>query len=847
METLTLEQFMAALGRNSLQAAVLVLAVLLAQWLSGQRLAPRWRCAFWLLVVVRLLVPFSFGSATSVFNLMPHFTKSSPAQALSIQTSHPLPEIKSAPAAPVQVTEPLMNSQPPELIATPAPPTIVRVVSPATPLPSVTATKTLPHIEPVAPISWSWPVCFFWVWLAGVTILLGHVLISSVRLARRCAGLRPLTGSATLAVLESCRAQLALRTSLVIVESPDVSSPALHGILRPRLLLPGGFTAKFSAEELRFVFLHELAHLKRRDLWMNWIMALLQAVHWFNPLVWLAFARWRDDRELACDAMVLEAAGAERNKEYGRIILRLLENFMNPLRTPGLVGILEDKRQLRRRIGMIANYSPSPRWSLLPVVLIAALTLLGLTDARSNDSADGAPVSASAGKAGFQLTIDLRDGSRVVGRMPDDTLNFHADALGDIKLAWADIRSIEYNTSTNTARLTTTSGDAFTGQIKADILHLETGFGKTEIAVGLIRSVKVSVTATPNIPAPPIAAAAADTNQPLPRLTVELRDGSQVIGTSVVKFFKFRSALLGELKLGVNDIRSAECVSSNSVKLTVANGDTLMVAFADSGFTVMTSFGKADLTVDSVRKFSVSAGGNGAHPPGLVALWSGEGDGIDSIGGNNATLTDITFAPGKVGQAFSFNGLSSSIRIPASQSLDIGEGDGFTITAWIKPSDVQGLHPLIQWTDNNMLNLWIGIRPFENGVLRGDITDAAGNHFLATNPGTLASGVFQHIAFTYDKASGIGTLYLNGVIVAQRQLGIQLVANTKGDLLFSQLDDRPGNWSTNRAFAGLMDEIALYNRALSASEIQAMCTDENHGEPLTSPNSSTGWFESWMR
>jgi beta-lactamase regulating signal transducer with metallopeptidase domain len=64
-----------------------------------------------------------------------------------------------------------------------------------------------------------------------------------------------------------------------------------------------GFLRSFSTEELRFVFLHELAHVRRRDILMSWLMALLQVVHWFNPLVWFAFSRWRADRELACDAL----------------------------------------------------------------------------------------------------------------------------------------------------------------------------------------------------------------------------------------------------------------------------------------------------------------------------------------------------------------------------------------------------------------------------------------------------------------------------------------------------------------------------------------------------------------
>ena len=233
-------------------------------------------------------------------------------------------------------------------------------------------------------------------------------------------------------------------------------------------------------------------------------------------------------------------------------------------------------------------------------------------------------------------------------------------------------------------------------------------------------------------------------------------------------------------------------------------------------------------------------------PPGLVALWSGDGKGGDSVGGNNMTMTDISFAKGMVGQSFSFNGMSSTIKIPASPSLDVGAGDGFTIMAWIKPTDVNGIHPMFEWPDDSKPVVFeIGLRPSENGVLMSCVTDADGGRFVLSHPGVLTAGIFQHIAYTYDKPSGIGTLYLNGVIVAQRQLSGRV--RTKGDLLISHRDTNQGNWSSNRSFAGLMDEIAIYNRALSASEIQAVVTDQSHGEPLPLPTPSTGWFESWMR
>src|SRR6266851_8347103 len=75
-------------------------------------------------------------------------------------------------------------------------------------------------------------------------------------------------------------------------------------------------------------------------------------------------------------------------------------------------------------------------------------------------------------------------------------------------------------------------------------------------------------------------------------------------------------------------------------------------------------------------------------PSGLVSWWPGEGDATDIAGTNPGILFNgITFATGQVGQAFSFDGSSSYVQVPASATLDVGQNDGFTMEAWINPPD----------------------------------------------------------------------------------------------------------------------------------------------------------------
>ncbi|MGP8238941.1 MAG: M56 family metallopeptidase, partial [Limisphaerales bacterium] len=344
--------FLFALGRSSVEAGVVVALVWAAQGIFRARLSPRWRSSLWLLVVVRLLLPFSFSSMTSVFNYLPHWAPQPHSSAVA-QASTGLPEAK-----------------------TPAPPSDA-AVAPALPL-------TRNHSERSR--ARAWPYWVLTAWLCGAVFLIWRVVVSSVAFRKHCARLRPCTAAAALNVFAECCGRFRIKSPPALLESASIGSPALHGLFRPRLLLPKGFAEQFSSAEMRFIFLHELAHLKRRDLALNWVMAVLQAAHWFNPLIWFGFARWRADRELACDAIALEIAGPARNRDYGRTILRLMELVAPPVSSPAVVGILEDKSQLHRRIDMIANYAPARGRSRLTLFLTVGLAVVGLTDAQTPSS-----------------------------------------------------------------------------------------------------------------------------------------------------------------------------------------------------------------------------------------------------------------------------------------------------------------------------------------------------------------------------------------------------------------------------------------------------------------------------
>jgi beta-lactamase regulating signal transducer with metallopeptidase domain len=326
---------------TTIQAAVLFCLIMLVQFIFRSRLPIRWHYCLWLLLLIRLAIPWLPESKISVFNLVPY----------SIQQGRILESYTKPQSAGGMRFYRYPESQ--------------GTTESQQEAISVKFARLLPLL-----------------WLLGTIVFAIYVGAGNFRLWWLVTRERPLTDQKILDLLEDCKSEMGIRTILGIVMTNKVKSPALFGFIRPRLLLPAGMIETLSQEELRFVFLHELGHLRRRDIYVGWLMSFLQVLHWFNPLIWLAFYRMQTDRELACDALILTRTHSDESKEYGRTIVSLLERFSCPQRLPSLAGILETKSQLKRRIKMIAKFKKTsrPRWASA-MLLLAVLACVVLTNA----------------------------------------------------------------------------------------------------------------------------------------------------------------------------------------------------------------------------------------------------------------------------------------------------------------------------------------------------------------------------------------------------------------------------------------------------------------------------------
>jgi beta-lactamase regulating signal transducer with metallopeptidase domain len=350
--------FLLWLLRTSWQISILILLVGLIQWIFRRQLAPRWRYILWLLVVVRLIVPFSLPSPFSLFN----FLHLKPAAVLNL----PFDEAVS----PVSIRAENQSDGNPS--------------SPKQPARSGKARPTFP--ARIFQKTQDVPFLLLGLWLIGAVTLAVRIIGQDLRFASRVGRTKMVTDPHVLQILDECRRGMKIRFPVPLLETQEVETPALYGPLHPRLLIPIGMAGNFSDRELRHIFLHELAHVKRNDLLFHWLTTVAQVVHWFNPFVWVGVARMQVERELACDAMALSQEENQENESYGQTLLKMLEQFVQPRLTPGVVGFLEKAGPIKERISMIAHfkYRKASRWRMLAALPLFLFCAIALTDAQTS-------------------------------------------------------------------------------------------------------------------------------------------------------------------------------------------------------------------------------------------------------------------------------------------------------------------------------------------------------------------------------------------------------------------------------------------------------------------------------
>jgi beta-lactamase regulating signal transducer with metallopeptidase domain len=353
---------LAWLWQTSLVTAVLATIVLLFQFVFARWLGPRWPYVLWLLVIARLMLPFGPESTLSVLNW------------------YAAPKSSVIPVTPISIE---------------------RVAS---------TQGVSPQSAPAPRVSWSMLVVA--AWFLGASGYLLACIVQYRRLHSWAYGQLPVVDSRVAAALQSAQELLGFKGPLPrLVESRSMAVPAVLGILRPCLLLPRVLLDTWQDEELKLAMLHELVHVRRRDNLLNWALIFIQAVHWFNPLVWLVLRRFRAEREVLCDAIVLSRLQPDQRRHYGATLIKATAE-MGPLRfSPSVVPIVNHKQEIQRRIRMIARFKPTPRAvSILVTGVVLGLACVTFTGAAQKQKPKAPVPPAALPEAALEKSLKTLEG-----------------------------------------------------------------------------------------------------------------------------------------------------------------------------------------------------------------------------------------------------------------------------------------------------------------------------------------------------------------------------------------------------------------------------------------------------
>jgi len=336
-----METFLLNLLKTSLLGSLAILAMLVLKPLWRERYRAKTRCWLWLALAVFLLLPVDFSVKNAPVQAAPpkDYTLFVGTDKTAIQSTDNLfgDMAEKSGQSPAQVRDTIIQRP---------------VTNPEQ--------KTTRYI-PVTTI-------LFYGYLAGAAAFLLYQGVSYAlfrRTVRRWK--RDVSRADYAAMLSDTARDLGVSAPEMIV-CEAISTPAVTGLLRPRLLLPH---ERYDVQELRYILRHELCHLKRRDMLLKLVLLAANAMHWFNPVVYLMLRQADEDIELACDSAATDGLELPERAAYSRTLLAAVQSSVRALPATTCFGGTVER--LKRRITNVLG--AQKKRGLGVVALVLALTL----------------------------------------------------------------------------------------------------------------------------------------------------------------------------------------------------------------------------------------------------------------------------------------------------------------------------------------------------------------------------------------------------------------------------------------------------------------------------------------
>ncbi|MDP4094220.1 MAG: M56 family metallopeptidase [Bacillota bacterium] len=333
----------------SVTASIAAILLIVVRAAVNRRIPAYISYASWSIVLLRLLIPFSFSSILSIFNFVP----------LTTGTAYISNGIN---AANVPATLDFLNMHKFDTVNT-------NLNSTA----GLSGTVNVKSAELGSVLSL--------IWITGVLVLLSISIFNYIKANKM---LRTAVIIKDENILTELANTLGIKRKIRIFTSESINTPLVSGILKPRIILPSKLKNLCSNIELRHFITHELVHIKRFDNLIKLISTVLICINWFNPVIWLSYILYQKDMELSCDQKVLALGGKDIRGSYAQTIINLASRQNKTLLNGGVLAFSESN--IKKRIKSIVNYKKPRVWAVgMAVVVLAVMGILLLSNPSSNN------------------------------------------------------------------------------------------------------------------------------------------------------------------------------------------------------------------------------------------------------------------------------------------------------------------------------------------------------------------------------------------------------------------------------------------------------------------------------
>ena len=337
----------------------------------------------WGLVLFRFLLPFTLSSPVSLADLMPEPSPS----AMTSEVA------KAQPDTAFRAAEGSAHSAATAFQAAAQQPSEITRESSISDTAAATFSDLLKNIS-----LWS---ALGAAWAAGAVAVLFLFMRKARGFRKKLCVCKAVSDDNILEAIHLHKKELGLRKKISVLECDFVHAPAVFGYFKPCILIPSKFIGKMNKDSLSAILLHEICHIRRHDILVNYIWLIAKALHWFNPLVWIAYKRFADDVELCRDqeaARKLDTDGAfvySRSLVEAALFLKQTTASVPSLAT----SIVESKSKLKVRVKRLMKPHRKTKSSVVVSALLALLMIVACFTTACQPTPEK---EAVAGKGGLQ-------------------------------------------------------------------------------------------------------------------------------------------------------------------------------------------------------------------------------------------------------------------------------------------------------------------------------------------------------------------------------------------------------------------------------------------------------------